>query len=355
MQRFALLAILCTLLPVSVAAQTTTPPAVPTTVPEIWNQWCARCHGRDGTGNVPQPTVKVVPMNFTECEIASAEPDADWMAAIRYGGPAVGLSSQMPAFGDVIDENKIAGLVAHLRKFCAEPNWPSGNLNLPRPIFTEKAFPENEIVLLPVFAHREDRPYEAQLRTIFERRVGRRGQVELVLPVESVYESDRQKGFGDIELGVKYALNPKASKALVSAGFDFVFPTGTEARNAGGFEPLFEPYVAFATMLGESYLQAQLKYEFPLPDSWRERELLYSVYLGRDTSGFPNTWTPGIEFTAENTEFALTPQIRKGLTKTGALAASFGVRLPLNDRFDQGIRYVGYLLWEYREPVFAAR
>jgi hypothetical protein len=79
------------------------------------------------------------------------------------------------------------------------------------------------------------------------------------------------------------------------------------------------------------------------------------VYLGRDTSGFPNTWTPGIEFTAENTEFALTPQIRKGLTKTGALAASFGVRLPLNDRFDQGIRYVGYLLWEYREPVFAAR
>ena len=57
--------------------------------------------------------------------------------------------------------------------------------------------------------------------------------------------------------------------------------------------------------------------------------MLYSVYLGRDTSEFPDTWTPGIEFTAENDEMALTPQIRKGLTKTGALAASFGVQVPL--------------------------
>ena len=79
------------------------------------------------------------------------------------------------------------------------------------------------------------------------------------------------------------------------------------------------------------------------------------MYLGRDTSPFPDTWTLGFEFTAENRETALTPQIRKGLTKTGALGAAFGVRLPLNDRVDQGLRFVGYLTWEYREPVFAAR
>jgi hypothetical protein len=79
------------------------------------------------------------------------------------------------------------------------------------------------------------------------------------------------------------------------------------------------------------------------------------VYLGRDTSIFPDTWTLGLEFTAENYELALTPQIRKGLTRTGALSAAVGVRVPLTDRHDQGVRYVGYLLWEYLEPVFAAR
>jgi hypothetical protein len=47
---------------------------------------------------------------------------------------------------------------------------------------------------------------------------------------------------------------------------------------------------------------------------------------------------------------ALTPQVRKGLTATGALAAAAGVTLPINQRDAQGVKWVGYLLWEYLEP-----
>src|SRR5262245_49649161 len=123
-------------------------PVIPKTIPEMWSAWCARCHGNDGRGKVSEPTVTVEPLDFTDCRIASAEPDADWEAAIAHGGPAVGLSSQMPAFGDVITTEQVQGFVRHLRAFCIEKGWPSGNFNLPRPIFTEKAFPEDELVFL---------------------------------------------------------------------------------------------------------------------------------------------------------------------------------------------------------------
>ena len=55
-------------------------------VPEMWDAWCSRCHAKDGSGKVTEPTVTVEPMDFTDCRIASPEPDADWQLAIVHGG-----------------------------------------------------------------------------------------------------------------------------------------------------------------------------------------------------------------------------------------------------------------------------
>jgi hypothetical protein len=348
MRRLTILAAIA-LTAVPAAAQT------PTTIPEMWTAWCARCHAQDGSGKVAEPTVTVDPMDFTDCRIASAEPDTDWEVAIAHGGPAVGLSSQMPAFGDALNDDQIRGFVQLIRGFCREPGWPIGNLNLPRPIFTEKAFPENEMVFLPVVSHQTDRPSAFAFETIYERRFGRRAQIEAVLPIESVSSGQRETGVGDIELGLKYALTPVDRPWLMSGGFDVKLPTGSESRGLGGGVTVFEPYAALATVVRDTYLQAQLKFEFPSRQTWNDAETLYSVYIGRDTSIYPNTWTLGLELTGENRELALTPQIRKGLTRTGALGAAFGVRLPLNYRDEQRIQWVGYLLWEYLEPVLSAR
>ncbi|HYN09235.1 MAG TPA: cytochrome c [Vicinamibacterales bacterium] len=353
--RTALAAALWLAITIPGSAQT---PAIPKTIPEMWGAWCARCHGQDGTGKVSEPTVTVEPLDFSDCRIASAEPDADWEVAITHGGSAVGLSSQMPAFGDVLTADQVQGFVRHLRGFCSERNWPSGNFNLPRPIFTEKAFPENEFILLPVAAHEKNRPSAYTVRAIYERRIGRRAQIEAVLPMERVYVAtldDPEVGVGDVELGLKYALTPRSDRYLLSAGFDFVFPTGAEARLVGGFPAVYEPYLAIGTVVGGTYLQGQFKVEIPSTDSFRTRETIYNAYVGRDTSVFPNTWTVGLELNGENRELWLTPQIRKGLTRTGALGGAFGVRVPLTDRNEHSIAFVGYLLWEYLEPVFSRR
>jgi hypothetical protein len=334
------------------------PAGAPKTVPEMWSAWCARCHAQDGSGKVSEPTVTVEPLDFTDCRIASAEPDADWAVAITHGGPAVGLSSQMPAFGDVLTSGQVGEFVSLIRGFCRERGWPTGNLNLPRPIFTEKAFPENEIILLPVASHDKRRPDSYTISTIYERRIGKRAQLEAILPLERVYVSsldNAETGVGDVEVGIKYALTPESPRYLLSAGFDVAFPTGAEGRLLGDFSAVFEPYLAIGTVAAGNYLQGQLKIELPSSNSFRTRETIYNVYLGRDTSVFPNTWTLGVELNGENRELWLTPQLRRGLTRTGALGGAFGVRIPLTDRAEHGVALVGYLLWEYLEPVFSRR
>lgn len=329
----------------------------PTTIPEMWDAWCSRCHGKDGSGKVAEPTVTVEPMDFTNCSLTTPEGDPDWEAVISKGGPITGLSSQMPAFGDFLTPAQISEFVGFIKKFCKETGWPSGNLNLPRPLFAEKAFLENEFILAPVASHKTGEPKEYEMAAIYERRIGKRAQFEAVLPIGSLNPGGgRNTGIGDIELGFKFALNPTTSNHLVTTGFDVVVPSGSESRGLGGGTAVFEPYVATATTIGsQTYLQTQFKIELPRHRPWEDRATVYNIYLGHDAKLLPSTFTYGIELNGENDELALTPQIRKGLSKSGALAGAFGVRLPLNKRDEQGVKWVGYLLWEYLEPVRSRR
>lgn len=348
MRRLTLAAVAAALLSLPLHAQ------APSTIPDMWNAWCARCHAPDGSGRMADRPVATDPLDFTDCRVASAEPDADWELAIRDGGPAVGLSSMMPAFGEALTADQIRGFVALLRGFCAEPRWPHGNLNFPRPIFTEKAFPENEFLVLPMAAHDRSAPDAWSTRVVYERRLGRRTQIEIGAPMRaSRLGGQTFTGFGDVEIAAKHVLAASAARgAIVSGGLEAVFPTGRASRGLGKGTTVFEPYLAAGLGRNGTYLQSQLKLEVPVEGS---RALVYNTYVGRDLGETPDTWTIGLELNGENRELALTPQIRKGLTRTGALAAAFGARLPLTNRREREMQWTGYLLWEYLEPVRAAR
>jgi len=333
----------------------------PTTIPEMWGAWCARCHADDGSGKVKEPTITVEPMDFTDCKVTSPEPDADWERAIAKGGPGVGLSPEMPGFEDSLTAEQVSGFVSHMRGFCKETGWPSGNNNFPRPIITEKAFPENEFLMLPAINHTTKRLApsltDVAFAGVYERRLGKRSMVEFEVPFVSEDRSAfRVSGIGDIAVAVKHALYTRAATPrIVSLGLEAVLPTGDHDEGLGHGTAIFEPFITAGALLRDWYLQAQLKGEFPANTDRADRAVVYNVYAGRDTSAAPNTWTIGVEFNGENKELALTPQVRKGLTGTGALAASLGVMLPLNEREERGVRWVGYLLWEFLEPLRARR
>ena len=80
--------------------------------------------------------------DFTECDQTTPEDNRAWKSVIRDGGPSRGFSQIMPSFSEALTSAQIDRVVQYMRGFCREPAWPRGELNLPRPLATEKAFPE---------------------------------------------------------------------------------------------------------------------------------------------------------------------------------------------------------------------
>ncbi|HKK45218.1 MAG TPA: c-type cytochrome, partial [Balneolaceae bacterium] len=115
---------------------------------ELYLKACAACHGVKGRGlTQSQLGFALLLPDLSDCNFATREPNADWIAIAHQGGPVRGFSSIMPAFGGLLSKDDIEKVIEHIRTFCTDASWPRGDLNLPRALVTEKAFPEDEAVL----------------------------------------------------------------------------------------------------------------------------------------------------------------------------------------------------------------
>src|ERR1700682_4140630 len=111
---------------------------------------CIACHGPNGKG-MPDTTVgfdkpKSFP-DFSRCDQTTPELNVDWKATIRDGGHGRGFSPIMPSFVDALTSAQMDKVIVYLRSLCANKFWPRGEFNLPLPLMTEKAFPEDEVVV----------------------------------------------------------------------------------------------------------------------------------------------------------------------------------------------------------------
>src|SRR5262245_39391165 len=170
---------------------------------------CAACHASDGRGRSSAEVGFALPLpNFTDCSFATREPDSDWSAIIHRGGPQRGFDRIMPAFQNALTDEEIDALLDHLRKFCTDPRWPRGDLNIPRALFVEKAFPEDEAVVTTTIV--TDGPNSFESEFTWEQRIGTLSQIEVSLPIERADLGDPtgwKTGTGDLAVAFKHVLH----------------------------------------------------------------------------------------------------------------------------------------------------
>jgi hypothetical protein len=331
----------------------------------LYEEACAACHGIDGTGrSVEELAFETPPADFTDCEFASREPNADWHAIIHAGGPVRGFDRMMPAFGDALTDEQIDSILRHVRTFCADKSWPPGEFNLPRPLYTEKAFPEDEAVATTIVD--TDASDAITMQFLYEKRFGSLNMIEVAVPMvsrDSVTGTGRERGIGDISLGFKRTIHHKISSgSIISAGAEIILPTGDDSEGLGKGTSIFEPFITYGQILpNDTFFQAHAFAEFP-SDSLFDDEIGLRMAFGRTwTSGGPfgRSWSPMIEalvfrdlVSGADTNLDLVPQVQVSLNTRQHVMVNIGARIPTNHTAGRDVEYAVYLLWDWFDGGF---
>jgi hypothetical protein len=326
---------------------------------DLYATACAACHGSDGRGTTPTLLGFDTPIpDFTDCSFSTVEPDEDWMAVSHDGGPARAFDRRMPAFGDAMTDDELQRALDHIRKFCGNPAWPRGELNMPRPLVTEKAFPENEAVLTTT-VNATGRG-EVVNELLYEQRLGARTQYEVVLPL-LVQEGDGgawNRGVGDAAVALKHVLRHSLARGhILSAAGELILPTGKESAGLGGGVTIFEPFLTFGQLLpAGAFVQAQAGLELPFDTDRAGREAFWRVALGKTfTQGrFGRSWSPMVEWLAARdleegatVHWDVVPQMQVTLNRRQHIMINVGARIPVNQRSGRSTQVITYFLWDW--------
>ena len=333
---------------------------------EVYRYACSSCHGGDGRGAPASlTTLEPPPPDFTDCDFANREPDSDWVGITYEGGPSRGFSEFMPAFEGVLTVEQAQMAVDHIRTFCTNKKWPRGELNLPRPLVTNKAYPEDEAVMTTFI----DAEGEGAVLTklVWEQRFGPRSQWELVVPFGWLETSDTieddgsnrwTSSVGDIAFAVKHAFYHNFEKgSIVSVAGEIIAPTGDDELGFGDGTTVFEPFLAWGQILpNDLFFQSQLGAVLPADTDHTENGAFLRCALGwtGTTGQFGRAWSPMVELTAARdfasdaiVEYSVVPQMQVTLNKRQHIMFNVGVRAPLNERDSRTTQVMFYFLWDW--------
>jgi cytochrome c5 len=348
----------------------------PRTGAEVWGAACTACHGADGAGQ-PQATVGfAVPVpDLRDCTFSTSEPTQDWFAVVHEGGTVRGLNQMMPAFGSALSDEEVRAVVDYLRGFCRDlPDWPLGELNLPRALFTEKAFPENEAVLTSTIALRG--PGSVMSELIYEQRFGARSMFEVGVPfgflrlegasgaASTATSPGWTGGLGDLGFAVKHVVAHSArTGSILSLGVDVAIPTGRSDRGLGAGTTVFGPFVAFGQILPTGgFVQAHAGVDLPVDTTETKIDVFWRGALGWSFSAhrFGPMFSPMVEVLGSReldaggaaVTWDVAPQIQATLSRRKHVRVDAGALIPLNQTDERHVQLAAYVLWDWYEGAF---
>jgi mono/diheme cytochrome c family protein len=327
---------------------------------QIFEAACIGCHGPNGKGQ-PLSTLGFEPPStfpdFTDCNGSTRERTFDWKATIHEGGRGRGFSDIMPSFAEALTSHQIDKVVQYLRSLCDEPEWPLGELNLPRAFATEKAFPEDEWVLTSSVNTRSPGAVESEL--IYEKRFGVKNQLEFAAPFSFLQRENGGwvGGIGDLVMGYKRVMFA-SHKSILSLQGEVGLPTGNRSKDLGSGGTRFETFAAFGQRISRSsFVQSQFGAELPVHTDIAPQAVFWRTAIGKtfaQNHGYGRTWTPMTEFILDHdlvtlapTNWDIIPQVQFSLNKRQHILANVGVQTALNHTADRSTKMVFYVLWDF--------
>lgn len=348
--------------------------APPRTGAQVWESACAACHGPDGAGRPRDVVGFEVPLpDLRDCTFATSEPTQDWFAVVHEGGPVRGLDRMMPAFGGALTDPEISRAVGYVRGFCRDlPEWPLGELNLPRALFTEKAFPENEVVLTSTVALRG--PGSAMNDLVYEQRLGARSMFEVGVPFGVLDETGGTgtaagtaptgwtAGLGDLGFAFKHALIQSArAGSILAIGLDVSVPTGRTDQGLGAGTTVFDPFLAYGQILpAGAFAQAHAGVDLPVDTRQTQRDVFFwRALVGWSVNAhrFGRMFSPMIEALGTReldagdaaVAWDLVPQMQVTLSRRKHVRVDVGADVPVSQTEGRHVQLGAYLLWDWYE------
>jgi len=330
---------------------------------QIYEAACTACHGSDGKGT-PESTAGFMKPDsfpdFTRCDQTTPEMDTDWKAVIVHGGNYRGFSQIMPAFGEALRNDQIDKVIRYLRGFCTNPQWPRGELNLPRALITEKAYLEDEVALTTTF-NTQGAP-GVTIDTVYEQRFGVKNQIEVTVPFTFQDQNHTwYGGIGDAAIGMKRELfSSLRTGSIFSLDGEVSLPTGNKTRGFGTGVTTFETFAAYGQLLPANlFLQFQGGAELPTDTGKAPQSLFWNTVVGQNFTqgqGLGRLWSPMMEILADRdlitgakTNWDLVPQFEVTISKRQHIRADVGVRIPANNTAGRPVQVLFYVLWDWQD------
>jgi mono/diheme cytochrome c family protein len=331
----------------------------------VYEGGCIACHGADGKGAPEASTQFKRPdtfPDFSRCDQTTPEPNSAWKAVIVHGGPYYGFSTIMPSFKDLLSNDQIDDVVAYLRTFCPNPHWPRGELNLPRALVTEKAFPEDELVVSTAVNASGAPGLETHF--IHEQAFGTKGQLEVDVPWDYQDQNHSWNSHvGDITFAWKQVMYSNLHTGSIFALQGGILPPTGSTKLGGNGTTVFEPFAAFDQLFrSNTWVQFQMGADLPVHPDITPQSLFWYTTLGQTLAPdhrLGRQWSPMVEFLATRdlvdgakTNWDVMPEMQVTVSPRQHIRADIGVRAPFTNTVGRVPQVYFYVLWDWAEGHF---